>query len=400
MNSLPRFAVGRPVLVNLLMVGVVLGGLLALFAMPQELEPNVSFNWVFVTIPYTGASPKETEDLIVIPVEQELDKLEHVDELLSTAGEGWAFFFIKFEEMSRADFVAAMQEVRMHVDQAVIPSAAEDPVIEDFGSDDFTPVISISLTFEGDEEQAARVAEDLSDEIKRIADVAKTQISGLEDREIWVEVDPVKLNAQKLSLGAVVRTLADRNVNLPGGSIEVGRSEFLVRAISRYESPEEIAQTVLKADAQGRIVHLSDVAEVRMVRAESTVLSRLAGKRSITISVSKGAGGATYAIVDRIKELVEKYRMHGPSGINFEITRDSTKDISKIIGVLRNNGLVGIVFIFCILLLFLGTSNALLATMGIPLSFLVAFVLMRITGQTINGSSLFALIIVLGIIVD
>ncbi len=400
MSSLPRFSVSQPVLVNLLMIGIIVGGLFSLFGMPQELQPNVSFNWAFVTIPYSGASPAEVEDLILIPVEKEVDKVDDVSEILSTAGEGWGFILVKFDEMSDADFSTALQELRTHVEQAEIPDEAEDPLIEDFGSDDFAPIISIAATFSGDEERAAALAEDLADEIKRISDVAKTQISGLEEREIWVEVDPTRLNAQHLSLGAVVRALAMRNVNLPGGNITIGRSEFLVRAISRYQSPDEIAGTVLKSSEDGTIVRLSDIARVRSVRAESTILSRLDGKPSITISVSKKAGGSTYQIVDEINALVERFRSRAPEGVDLVVTMDSTDHITKILSVLRNNALVGIVFIFAILLVFLGISNALLAALGIPLSFLITFVLMRYTGQTVNGSSLFALIIVLGIIVD
>lgn len=400
MASLPRFSVGQPVLVNLLMVGIILGGLFALFAMPQELNPNISFNWVFVTIPYPGASPQECEDLVAIPVEKEIDKIDKVDEILTTAGEGFAFFLVKFGEMSSADFTAKMQEVRLQVDKASIPDECEDPEIEDFGSDDMVPVISVAITYEGEKEIAAAVADDLEDQLERISDVAKIQVSGVEEREIWVEVDPVKLNAQHLTLGAVVRALAARNINFPGGDITIGRSEFQVRALSRFESTEEIAGVVLKADQAGNIVRLSDVARVRPVRAETSVLSRLNGKSSVTISVSKKAGGSTFDVVREIKELIERYREESPPGIEFEVTIDTTRHIRDILGVLRNNAIFGIVFIFVLLYLFLGLGNALLAGMGIPLSFLVAFILMYWTGNTINGSTVFGMIIVLGIIVD
>jgi multidrug efflux pump subunit AcrB len=400
MPSLPRFSVNQPVLVNLLMIAIIIGGFFALFAMPQELNPNISFNWAFVTIPYAGASPQEVEDLILIPVEKEVDKIDKVDEILSTAGDGWGFLLVKFEDMSASDFTAKLQEVRLQVDKARIPDEAEDPIIEDFGSDDFMPVLAVGITFAGDEETAVAIAEKLGEDIEQVADVGKIQISGLEDREIWVEVDPVKLNAQSLALGSVVRALARRNINLPAGSVTIGRSEFLVRAVGRFESADEIRRVVIKADPTGRIVRLSDIATVREVRAEMSVISRLNGTPSITISVSKKSGGSTYQVVDRIKELIDEYRAESPAGIDFVITSDSTRYISRILGVLRNNALLGILFIFVILFAFLGTGNAVLAALGIPFSFLMAFILMYLTGRTINGSSLFAMIIVLGIIVD
>ncbi len=398
--SLPRFSISQPVLVNLLMIGIIVGGLFALFSMPQELNPNISFNWVFITIVYPGASPQEAEDLVAIPVEKELDKIDKVNEISTTAGEGFAFFLVKFEEMSASDFTAKMQEVRLQVDKAVIPDEAEDPVIEDFGSDDFVPVFSIAITYDSNEEVAAAVTDDLVDEIERIPDVAKIQVSGLEDREIWIEVDPIRLNAQHLTLGAVVRALDSRNVNLPGGTVAIGRSEFQVRALGRFESLDEIETLVLKADPDGRIVRLADVASIRMTRGETSVLSRINGQPALGISVSKKAGGSTFDIVGRIKELLEEYRTRSPAGITFTTTIDTTRHISDILGVLRNNAIFGLLIILGILFAFLGTSNALLAGLGIPLSFLVAFILMWLTGQTINGSSVFGMIIVLGIIVD
>jgi multidrug efflux pump subunit AcrB len=400
MSAIPRFSVRQPVLINLIMVGVFVGGFFSIFEMPQELNPNISFNWVFAEIPYPGASPKEVEDLVLIPIEKELDKIEKVKEIYSTAGEGWAFFMVEFEDMSDADFTAKMQEVRLQVDSARIPDEVEDPILTDFGSDDFLPVISVSVTSTRDPELWADVVEDLSDEIEAIGDVAKIQVSGLEEREIWVEVDPVKLNGQNLTLAHVVGALASRNVNFPGGSITVGRSEYQVRAVGRFESAEEIERAVLQTDPSGRIVYLRDVARVREVRAESTSISRLNGKPAITISASKKASGSTFQVVNEIREIVEKYQANSPEGIEFTVTIDTTRYISRILGVLRNNALIGIVFIFGILLVFLGIGNAALAALGIPLSFMITFILMHLTGNSINGSTVFAMIMVLGIIVD
>ncbi len=401
MNTiLPRFSVKQPVLINLLMIGIFLGGAISIFDMPQELNPDISFNWVFVTILYPGASPQEVEDLVTIPVEKELDKIDQVTELLTTAGEGYAFFLVKFDEMSSSDFTTKMQEVRIQIDNASIPDETEDPIIDDFGSDDFIPVTSVSMTTTGELATAELLFEDFVDDIERIRDVAKVQISGLEDKEIWVEVDPVKLNGYHLSLGSVVQALHQRNVNFPGGNITIGRSEFQIRALSRFESIAEIEQLVLDTNQAGDIVHLFDVARINEVRGEESIISRLDGKPAMIVSVSKSSGGSTFAVVDAVKALMARYQAEAPAEIEFKITIDSTRQINRILSVLRNNALIGITFIFIILLIFLGRANAALATLGIPLSFFITFILMHATGHSINGTSVFALIIVLGIIVD
>jgi len=142
------------------------------------------------------------------------------------------------------------------------------------------------------------------------------------------------------------------------------------------------------------------VAAVRAVRAESSVVSRLNARPAMTISVSKKARGSTFAVVGGVKELVERFRSSAPGGIEFRTTIDTTRHIRDILGVLRNNALIGLLVIFALLYAFLGLGNALLAALGIPISFLIAFIVMYLTGNTINGSSLFAMIIVLGIVVD
>ncbi len=400
MTSLPRFSVSQPVLVNMLMIGIIVAGFISLLSMPQEMTPNISFNWAFVTILYPGGSPQEVEDLILIPVERELEKIDHVDEILSTAGEGYAFFLVKFDEISSVEFTAKLQEIRLQVDKADLPEDAEDPIIEDFGSDDFVPVIAVVLGYTGNVEQAARIAEDLKDDIEEIPGVAKIQLSGLEEREIWVEVDPAAVHSHGLTLGAVVAQIGRHNLNLPAGDITVGRSEVLVRTLGRFRSVEDIKEMVLRASPHGGILRLRDVARVRMVRGERKVISRINCNPSITISVSKKATGSTYDVVNKVKQLVAKYEAAAPEGVSFTITIDTTRNISRVLGVLRNNAVIGIVFIFFVLLVFLGISNALLAALGIPISFLITFILMYVTGNTINGSSLFALIVVLGIIVD
>ncbi len=398
--NIAKFSVRNSVLVNLLMIGLFLFGWISLNRMPTELNEPVSFNWVFVTVPYPGASPKECEALLVDPMEDELQDIENVDEIQSTSGEGFGFVFLKFEDLSETEFQQRYNEVKTEIDKVEFPDEAEDPVIDDFSSSDFLPLININMAFSVPEETAAQIADDLEEDFKEIIGVAKVQVSGLGEREIWVEADPVKMNSYGITFDDIVFALKARNLNVPGGNITFGKTEYLIRSLGEYQSVGEIANTIIRVNGNGNFVRIKDVARVNDTREELTILSRMNGEQSISFSLSKKAEANSNDVIDEIKSLVEEYRAKVPDGIEFSWANDNSLYINRIISILRNNALTGMILILLILFFFLGRSNALLASLGIPISFFISFILMDWAGYTLNGSTLFALVMVLGIIVD
>ena len=141
--SIAEFSVKNPVLVNLLMIGLFIVGAISLLRMPTELNPQVDFNWVFITVVYPGAAPLETESLIVDPIETEIKDIDHISEIQSNAGEGFGFVMVKFEDMSASDFREHYIDLKAEIDKVDLPAEAEDPLIEAFDSGDFLPVIGI-----------------------------------------------------------------------------------------------------------------------------------------------------------------------------------------------------------------------------------------------------------------
>ncbi|KAA3609896.1 MAG: efflux RND transporter permease subunit [Calditrichaeota bacterium] len=398
--NISDFSVKNPVLINLLMVGIIIFGIITFLRMPTELNPEVSFNWVFVTVTYPGASPEECENFIVDPIEAEIQDIDNISEIQSNSGEGFGFIMVKFEDMSDSDFREHFTDLKAEVDKVDIPDDADDPIVDDFGSGDFMPVITINMSYEIPEDNAQLIADDLEKDLQDLPGVAKVQVSGLAKREIWIEVDPVKLNALNITFNEIVAALMARNINIPGGNISFGKTEYVIRSLGEYTSVAEIENSILRTSGNGDYIKISDVAKVQDRREEANILSRMNNAPSITFSMSKKSNANSIDVIDDIKDLVKKYEDKVPDGIEFSWSNDNSVYILRVINVLRNNAITGMVLIFLVLMVFLGKGNALLASLGIPISFFVAFILMDAFGYSLNGNTLFALVMVLGIIVD
>jgi CzcA family heavy metal efflux pump len=398
--SLSEFSVKNPVLVNLLMVGLFLFGTISLLRMPTEINPKIDFNWVFVTILYPGAAPSETESLIVDPIESEIKDIEDISEIQSNAGEGFGFVLVKFRDMSESEFREHYVDLKAEIDKVDLPEEAEKPLIESFDSGDFLPVITINMSYTFPTNEAQIIADKLEEDLKDLPGVAKIQVSGLAKREIWVEVDPVKINSMNVSFAELIIALKSRNLNVPGGNITFGRREYLIRSLGEYASIGEIENTIVRSSRDGEYLKIKDVASVMDRREELAILSRMNGEASITFSVSKRGEANSIDVINDIKRVVEEYKIDFPRGVEFEYTNDNSIYIVRTINILRNNAITGMILILIVLYFFLGKGNALLAALGIPISFFITFIFMYATGNSLNGNTLFALVMVLGIIVD
>lgn len=398
--NIAKFAVKNPVLVNLLMIGLFIFGWISLNNMPTELNPPVSFNWVFITVPYPGASPIETENLIVDPIESEIKNVDDIDEIQSTAGEGFGFVLVKFRDIPIDEFRHRYTELKSELDKVDFPEDAEDPIVDDFSSSDFLPLINVNMAFSIPEANAQLIAENIQDELNKLTGVAKVQVSGLGEREVWIEVNPEKMNNLNITFDDIIFSLKRRNLNVPGGNITFGKTEYLIRSVGEYESIDQIRNTIIKTSYNGQFVRISDIAEVKDTREELTILSRLNNESSISFSISKSAQANSIDVIDGVKNVIEEFRKNVPNGIEFSYSNDNSVWINRIIDILRNNAITGMLLIVLILYFFLGKGNALLASLGIPISFFITFILMDLFGYSLNGNTLFALVMVLGIIVD
>ena len=244
------------------------------------------------------------------------------------------------------------------------------------------------------------IGEDLQDKLEDIPGVSSITLGGIREREIRVRVDRASLERYHISLGQVAEAIALRNRDFPAGRIELDREEFLVRTIGEFRTTGEIAETIVLASSAGNAVRVRDVATVIDTFDDPATYSRFNGQPGVGLSVLKEKDADTHTVVRATRETVREHLSTIPNPPKVSFINDMTILIDDSLGVLKNNALIGLGFVILSLMYFIGFRNALLAGLGIPFTFLVTFAVMRWMGISLNGITVFSLVLVLGIVVD
>lgn len=400
MRWLPAFSIRNSVLVHMLVLGLVLTGTFAYSQLPRQLMSELAFNWVFIRVDYPGVPPDDLEQLIAIPVEEQVRNVDGVSSVTNRSKEGFTFFSVKFESLSDDEFDSAYQEVKDAVAVVRLPEEAKEPVWLNFSSADFVPMISLVLAGELPKDELFDVAERLEEEIEAIEGISKVDLGGVQERQIWVEVDPDLLHATGLTLDAVVRALGAANVSIPGGLITVGSSDYLLRTTNQFSAVTAIEDVVLDAHPGDGAITVGDVASVNDLWEEAKVRARYENDPAVTLTVAKKPAGNSLELTGQIRALAEDWNRKLDGTARIAVTGDSSKQIASMLGDLQLNALFGMVLVVLVLWVALGLRNALLTALGIPLAFLATFIFMWWSGASLDGNSLFGLVLVLGIIVD
>ncbi|MCK5514888.1 MAG: efflux RND transporter permease subunit, partial [Deltaproteobacteria bacterium] len=399
--NLARTSVNNPVAANILMIAIILLGLTALVRLPREFLPNISFNMAIILTPYPGVSPEEIEKLITIKIEDEIEDVDKIDFISSKSTEGQSTIFIRFEDMSDTDFKFIIQDLRSEVDSTNdLPEDAEDPIVLELATGEMVPVVFVTLSGNLPERELKNIADDMKDRFLEIHNIAKVELEGIREREIWVEVDPERAYSYGFSLEKVINALKATNINVPAGTVDIGRSEYIVRTMGEYARPDDLSKVIIQTDPSGYHVKIGSIAKIKDTFEKPRTFSFLNGKPGITLNLSKKSEGNTITIVDEVKEIVSDFKSSIPPQCDITLTNDSSVQIKDALGKLSINAILGMLMVITLLYLFLGWRNALFAALGLPVSLLCTFIFMQSVGQSLNTSSLFALMMVIGIIVD
>ena len=394
-----EFSVKQSVLVNLLVILVLVAGIFTYSSMTKEKFPDISMDELWIYTSYPGVSPEEIERLVTIPIEDEVASIENVDNIKSMSSEGFSQIRVEFES-GVEDFPRKMQEVQNKINRVEdLPEDAETPEIEE---ESWTTIAVIaSLSGDVPEKTLKQLSEDFEDDVLDIPGVDAVSVMGRRDREIWVEVNPTRLEGYNLSLADMILSLKNKNIDVPGGTLGSGREEFLVRTMGEAETLQQVERVILRSSAKGGRVYLKDVAKVSDTFEEATTEGRLNGQKTISLMVMKSKTGDTVKIVEGVKKLKRRYESGIlPEGVELILTNDASIDVWSNLNALYSNGAVGLVLVLIVLCIFVGLRPAILTAIGLPVSFAIAILLMQFFGITINMLSLFGLILVLGMVVD
>ncbi|MDO3380062.1 efflux RND transporter permease subunit [Geoalkalibacter halelectricus] len=396
---LSNAAISRRSTVFTLMVIALVAGLYSYLVLPRESAPDITIPVVLVVTNHEGVAPEDIETLITLPLERKLKGLKDVEKMRSVSSEGSSMITIEFTP--DIDIDNARQLVRDRVDQAKgdLPDDLEnDPSILEINIAEF-PILMIAVSGPVGEVVLKQVAERLEDYIEQIPGVLDVAITGERARQVRVEFDPDRLAAYRLSFVEIMAAIQRENVNIPGGSIDIGEGKYLLRIPGEFTDPAQIDNLVLVV-RDGRPIYFKDVANIVDTFEDPLSYARLNGEPSVTLAIKKRTGENIIAVADQVFAVLEQAQDQLPPGVELAVTLNQSKDIRRMVAELENSILTGLILVVLVLFLFLGLRNSLFVALAIPFSMLISFAVLHALGITLNMVVLFSLILALGMLVD
>ncbi len=393
-----QIAIRNPVFVFIMILVISLAGFNAYKSIPREAAPDIQIPLLIVTVPFPGASPEDVESLITNRAEQELQTIKNLKKIKSTSSESVAVLTLEFT--SDFDISDARTKVREKMDQIKpdFPSDAEDYQITEINLSE-QPLMILNIAGDMGLLGLTDLADEVKEEIEGIPGILEVRRAGGLEKEIRVYVNPEKLNYYNLDLNQVSTSIRSENTNLPGGSVTMGPTKYLIRVPGEFINPEGINEALISAPNQVP-VRVKDLAKVVFGFKEISSKSRLDGTESVSLSIVKRSGENLLAIRDQVKLIIQRLEQEYENEVKFSILSDQGERVQRIVKDLENNILSGFVLVFLVLLLVMGISNALLVAVAIPLSFLASMIILNVMGFTLNIVVLFSLILSLGLLVD
>ena len=393
-----HIAIRNPVFVFIMVLVISIAGFQAYKSIPREAAPDIQIPLLIVSIPFPGASPEDVESLISNKAEQELKTIKNLKEISSTSSEGVSVLTLEFT--ADFDISEARTKVREKMDQIKpdLPADTEDYQVTEINLSE-QPLMILNLAGDLGLLGLTELADEVKEEIEGIPGILEVRRAGGLEKEIRVYVNPDKMNYYKLALNQVSSSISNENTNLPGGTITMGPTKYMIRVPGEFVSPEGINEALISAPNQVP-VRVRDIAQVVFGYKEVTSKSRLDGLESVSLSIVKRSGENLLAIRDEVKSIIQRLEKNYKEDVKFSILSDQGERVQQIVKDLENNIITGFVLVFLVLLLVMGISNALLVAIAIPLSFLVSMIILNVMGFTLNIVVLFSLILSLGLLVD
>ncbi len=380
---------------NLLMAMMVLIGLFSIMKLNRQFFPNIELPTVTVSVPWPGASAEDVETNILDVLEPELRFLDDVDEVISIASEGTASISISFEP--NADLQKAQSDIEQAIFQiTTLPEDSERPIVSRRSIFDTVGKIAIYGPFS--EQVLKRYAKDIRDGLLD-AGIDRVDLTGAREEEIWVRVREDKLRRLGLSLDAISQSIRNNTQDLPAGRLE-GGVDVQLRSKSERKTPEALGDIEIRSTSDGQKIFLKDIARIDTEFDRDGKIGLIANKRAIELTVQRSLSADTIQTMSRMQAYLDELRPTLPPTLVVEMYDVRGKFVAQRLGILVENGLQGLVLVLAMLFIFLNARVAFWVAVGIPVALLAALGVMYLTGQTINMISMFALIMMLGIIVD
>ena len=384
---------------TLLMLGILVAGAATLKwgKIPLEVFPDFPDRMISVNVPYPAATPDETEEMIVLKVEEAIQQVQGIKHILSSAGSSGGTVTIEVQD--DVDPRVVLDDVKNRVDAiSTFPRDSEKPIIQI--QQGFFGVITVIVAGDMAERDLAKLGEHVRQELAALPGVSHSDLAGVRPYEISIEVPEAMLRKHGLTLESISQAIAASSLDLPAGIVKTDSGDVAMKTRGRAYSGEDYGKVSILQRADGSRLTLGEVARIEDGFNENPLEARYNGKRCVTVTVTREGNQNAVEIAEQVKAYVEGAQARLPGGVDITYWNDRSKIVQGRIDLMLRNGLQSFILVFVTLLLFLRLDIAFWVSLGIPVSFLGAFALMPVLGVTINSSSLFGFIMVLGIVVD
>ncbi len=384
---------------NLLMLAVMTAGAWTLYQdkIPLEVFQDMPSRYISVNVPYPASSPEETEETIVLKIEEAIQQVGGIKHVNSTAGSSGGSVFIEVNEDE--DPRRVMDDVKIRVDAIPnFPALAEKPIIQ--LDDSFHSVITVILSADMAERDLKRLGEQTRDELASLPGISHADITGIRNEEIAIEISEDQLRKYGLTLESISRSIRENAIDMPAGVVQTEAGDVSLRTRGRAYTGEDYARVPLVTRADGSKVTLGEIAKIIDGFTENPLVTRLNGRRCVMISVMREGKQNAITIGERVKAYIEEMNKKLPGGVRLDYWNDRSKIVKGRIDLLMQNAQSCLILVFICVGLFLRLEAVIWVGVGMVMSFLGAIALMPYMDISINLSSLMGFILVLGIVVD
>lgn len=382
---------------NLLMGIILISGIFSIRGLKMELFPDFDLDLVTISVPYPGAAPLEVEEGICKQIEEKIWDLTGIKEMNSFARENLGVISVQVELGKDAKILA--DEIKVRVDSiSTFPEEAEKPIVE--VATQKRRVLALAIHGKCDEKSLRKLADRTLDDLTNIPGITQVEIMGIRKPEISIEVSEQDLREHGQSFDSVASALRQSSIDIPGGIARTSAGETLLRAMGKARGGKEFDQIELVSSPNGSSLKLANLAIVKDAFEDKVLYTEFSDEPAVTLRIFRVGNQSPLDISEKVEDYVQKALPTLPEGVNMTIWQDSSYYLQGRLEMMIRNALQGLLLVFLVLSLFLRPSLAVWVAIGLPISFMGAFATMGVIGASINLVSLFAFIVVLGILVD
>lgn len=400
MQKLAEICIQRPVFAAMIILSLVVVGAASFFKLGVDRFPSVDLPTISVRTGLPGAAPEEVESLVTQQIEEVINTVDGIDELRSISSQGQSFVIATFR-LDR-DLESAAQDVRDRVTGLGrrLPEDATPPTVFKFDNDS-TPVLTVALS--GD--RSIRELTELGDKIarvqlERVGGVGEVRVVGGLQRAINIWIDAERLAAYQIPITSIRQALQRQNADIPGGNVNTGREELVLRTYGRYADARAFDDLVI-ANINGSPVRLRDVGRVEDGTKEQRSLARLNGVPTVTLEIRRQSGANTIEVINGLKRELPRVASQLPSDVKLEVIRDQSRYIESALHEIQKHLIMGSILASLVVLLFMRSwRSTLIAAVAIPASLISTFGMMRALDFTLNSVTMLALVLMVGVVID